>query len=529
MVAGAERWIERCRHGSADPRVACALGEIEFVILLLGAAAIFVRLADSISVPYPIVLVIGGLAIGLAPGLPDLDLDPDVVFLVFLPPLLHAAAWTSSPRELRAEVRPLALLSIGLVLATMCAVAVVAHAMVPGMSWEAAFLLGAIVGPTDPVAAIATFSRIGVPARVRLLVEGEAMINDGTALVAYGVALEVIRTGAFSAADALLDFVFSAAGGIVVGLAAGWVGTQVVRRQSDVALSIFVTVIVAYASYIGAEEIGASGALAAVGSGIYSGWNAHSAMDAGTRLSATAFWAVMIFGLEALLFVLLGLQAPQLAEELDVGELALQALIVALTVITVRMAWSAVPWGGFGDSARERIAVGWAGMRGAISLAAALAVPIAVQERPEILLLTFGVILVTLLGQGLTLAPLMRLLRLPGANPFAPDEATARLELAQAALDRLDELEEEGAAAEPLRRLRELYRTRFAVCVAVLGGGELPEDGRGKLREYGAMRRELIGVERASLLALRNDGRVRQDVVRRVERDLDLDESRIRT
>jgi Na+/H+ antiporter len=505
------------------------LGDIEFVILLLGAAAILVRLAWSISVPYPIVLVVGGLAIGLVPSLPDLELDPDVVFVVFLPPLLHAAAWQSSPHELLAEVRPLALLSIGLVLATMCAVAVVAHAVVPGMSWEAAFVLGAVVGPTDPVAAIATFSRIGVPARVRLLVEGEAMINDGTALVAYRVALVAAVEGTFSAGDALLDFVLSAAGGVAIGVAVGWLGTQVIRRQSDVALSIFVTVIVAYGSYVVAEELHVSGVLAAVGSGIYSGWNAHSSMDAGTRLSGIAFWGVMIFGLEALLFVLLGLQAPQVADDIDTGELALQALAVAFTVIAVRMAWSAIPVGGFGDGARERIAVGWAGMRGAISLAAAFAVPIEVEERPEILLLTFGVILVTLVGQGLTLAPLLKLLNLPAANPWSPDEALARLEAAQAALDRLDELEEEGAAAEPLRRLRELYRTRFALCVAVLGGGELPEDGRAELREYGAMRRELIAVERASLLALRNEGRVRQEIVRKVERDLDLDEARVRS
>jgi len=504
------------------------VGDIEFVILLLGAAAILVRLAELISVPYPIVLVVGGLAIGLVPGLRDLDLDPHVVFVVFLPPLLHAAGWQSSPRELLAELRPLALLAVGLVLATMGAVAVVAHAIVPGMSWEAAFVLGAIVGPTDPVSATATFSRIGAPARVRLLVEGEAMINDGTALVAYRVALVAATTGAFSAGDALLDFLVSASGGIAVGLAAGWLGTQAVRRQSDVALSIFITVIVAYGSYIVAEEIGVSGVLAAVASGIYSGWNAHSAMDAGTRLSGVAFWGVMVFGLEALLFVLLGLQAPRLAQELDIGALALQALVVALTVIAVRMAWTAIPFGSIGNGARERIAVGWAGMRGAISLAAALAVPIEVQERPQILLLTFGVIAVTLLGQGLTLAPLLRRLGLPGANPFSPDEATARLEAAQAALDRLDELEDEGAAAEPLRRLRELYRMRFAVCVAVLGGGELPEDGRRELREYGAMRRELIAVERASLLALRNDGRVRQDVVRSAERELDLDEARLR-
>jgi Na+/H+ antiporter len=504
------------------------VGDIEFVILLLGAAAVLVRLAWSISVPYPIVLVVGGLAIGLVPGLPELELEPDVVFLVFLPPLLHAAAWQSSPRELRAEIRPLALLSVGLVLVTMCVVAVVAHAMVPGMSWEAAFVLGAVVGPTDPIAAIATFARVGAPPRVRLLVEGEAMINDGTALVAYRVALVAAIEGTFSFGEALLDFVVSAAGGVAVGLAIAWLGAHVIRRQTDVALSIFVTVIVAYSSYIVAEEIEVSGVLGAVSSGIYSGWNAHSFMDAGTRLSGVAFWRVMVFGLEALLFVFLGLQAPQLADELDVGALALQALVVALCVIVVRMAWATMPGGGFGETLRERIAVGWSGMRGAISLAAALAVPVAVEERPEILLLTFGVIAVTLLGQGLTLPPLLALLALPGTSPFSPDEALARLEAAQAALDRLDELEEEGAAAEPLRRLRELYRTRFEVCVAVLGGGELPEDGHRELTEYGAMRRELIAVERAALLALRDGSHVPLEVVRRVERDLDLDEARIR-
>ncbi len=504
------------------------MGDIEFLILLLAAAAVLVRLADTISVPYPIVLVVGGLAIGLVPALPDLVLDPDVVFLVFLPPLLLAAGWNASPRELKAEVRPLALLAFGLVLATMAGVAVVAHAIVPGMSWEAAFVLGAVVGPTDPVSATATFSRIGAPARLRLLVEGEAMINDGTALVAYRVALVAAVEGTFSFGHAALDFVFSAAGGVLVGVALGWLSIEVIKRQTDEALTIFFTVITAYASYIIGEELHVSGVLAAVATGIYSGWNVHTAMDAGTRLSGIAFWRVMIFGLEAMLFVLLGLQAPQLAEEIDVGSLAIPALLVALTVIAIRMVWAMIPGGGFGDNPRERIAVGWAGMRGAISLAAALAVPHEVAERPEILLITFGVILVTLLGQGLTLAPLLHRLALPDANRWSPDEAMVRLEAAQAALDRLEELEDDGAAEEPLRRLRDLYRQRFAMCVAVLGGGDVSEDGRRDLREYGAMRQELIAVERASLLALRNEGKVAPDVVRKVERDLDLDEARIR-
>ena len=393
------------------------MGDIEFVILLLAAAAVCVRLAEFIHVPYPIVLVVGGLAIGFTPGLPGLELDPDLVFLVFLPPLLFSAAWYTSPKELAAEARPLALLAVGLVLATMAAVAVLAHAIVPGMSWEAAFVLGAIVGPTDPVSATATFARIGAPARVRRLVEGEALINDGTALVAYRVALVAAVEGTFSAPDAVLEFVVNGAGGIAIGLAVGALSIVAIRRQSDVALSIFLSVITAYAAYIVAEELHVSGVLATVAAGIVSGWNAHTTLDANTRLSGVAFWGVMTFGLEALLFILLGLQVPELADELDVGSLALAAVGVSGCVIAVRMAWMLIPFSGFGDTVRERLVVGWAGMRGAISLAAALAVPTSVPERPEILLVTFGVIGVTLLGQGLTLGPLLKKLRLPRAEP----------------------------------------------------------------------------------------------------------------
>ena len=302
--------------------------------------------------PFPIVLVLGGLAIGLTPGLPDLELDPDIVFLVFLPPLLFSAAWYASPQELAAEARPLALLAVGLVLATMAAVAVLAHAIVPGMSWEAAFVLGAIVGPTDPVSATATFARIGAPARVRLLVEGEALINDGTALVAYRVALVAAVEGTFSAPDAVLEFIANGVGGIAIGLAVGVLGIIAIRRQSDEAVSIFLSVITAYAAYILAEEAHVSGVLATVAAGMVSGWNAHKFLDASTRLSGIAFWRVMTFGLEALLFILLGLQAPALADELDIGSLALSALAVALCVVAVRMAWMLIPFSGFATRAR---------------------------------------------------------------------------------------------------------------------------------------------------------------------------------
>ena len=324
--------------------------------------------------PYPIVLVVGGLAIGLVPALPDLELDPDVVFLVFLPPLLHAAGWYSSPRELAAEVRPLALLSVGLVLATMVAVAVVAHAIVPGMSWEAAFVLGAIVGPTDPVAATATFSRIGAPARVRLLVEGEAMINDGTALVAYRVALVAAVEGTFSLGDALLDFVYSAAGGVAVGLAVGWLGLQVIRRQSDVALSIFVTVIVAYASYVarrGAARLGRARRR-----------RQRHLLAAGTRTGDRRRHAPVRRrvlgrdGLRARGAAVRPARAAGAAGRRGDRRRRARAAGARRRARGDRRAdgLGAVPAGGFGDTARERIAVGWAGMRGAISLAAALAV-----------------------------------------------------------------------------------------------------------------------------------------------------------
>jgi len=234
------------------------------------------------------------------------------------------------------------------------------------------------------------------------------------------VALTAAIHGTFSAGEAVLDFFFSAIGGVVIGLALGWLFRQLIRRQTDVALSILISVLAAYAGYIVAEEAHVSGVLGAVVGGVYSGWHSHETIDAGTRLSAIAFWQVMTLGLEALLFILLGLQAPTLADQLDIGSLAGQALVVALAVVAVRMLFVLVPGGRFGDTLKERLVVGWAGMRGAISLAAALSVPLSVQERPEILLITFGVITVTLLGQGLTLSPLLKALRLPAENRWSP-------------------------------------------------------------------------------------------------------------
>ena len=512
------------------------MGDIQFLLVLLIAAAALVRLADFVNVPAPIVLVLGGLGIALIPGLPRIALPPDVVFLIFLPPLVQAAGWLSSPQQLRAVVRPLGVLAVGLVFATAAAVAVVAHALVPQMSWAAAGVLGAILAPTDVVAPAATFARLQVPERLRLIVEGESMINDGTALVLFRIAVGIATGGAFSVAGASLEFLANIVGGVLVGLAVGWIAMQVMRRQTDTPLVILISVLQAYGAYIGAEEIHVSGILAAVVAGLYGGYAMPQALGADTRLTALAFWQVFVFGLEVTLFVLLGLQLPTIVEAFDespagIAELAGAALAIAAAMIALRMAVVFAMGRQAGDDWRERLIVGWSGMRGAVSLAAALSVPLAVDERPEIVFLTFALILITLVGQGLTLPLLLRRLRIREGRPWTEEEAAARMEAAQAALDRLDEIEEEeGAAEEQLRRLRDLYRSRFRICAAVLGGEDPGAAAREeRLGHYGRLRRELIGIEREALNGLRTEGRLRTQTLQQINRDLDLEEARVRT
>ncbi len=385
------------------------VANVEYVLVLLIAAALLVRVAEFGKVPAPIVLVLGGLGIALLPGVKAIELEPDVIFLVFLPPLVYAAGWRTSPHELRALVRPLALLSVGLVFLTAGVVAVVAHALVPGIGWAGAAVLGAVLAPTDAVSATSIFRRLGAPERVRLLVEGESMINDGTALVIYRIAVGVAAGGAFSAGDAVLEFVVIAAGGVLAGLLVGVLSDLVVRRQSDAGLVIFISVLTAYSAYIGAEQIHVSGILAAVFAGLYAGYQSGRSLDADTRLAAVAFWGVSIFALEITLFVLLGLQLPTIVDALEqsssgVGELLLPAAAIAVASIGARLAFVFAMRTDAGDTAGQRFAVGWSGMRGAVSLAAALAIPLDVPGRPQIVFLSFALILITLVGQGLLAA-----------------------------------------------------------------------------------------------------------------------------
>jgi CPA1 family monovalent cation:H+ antiporter len=512
------------------------VGNVEYVLVLLIAATLLVRIAEFGKVPAPIVLVLGGLAIALLPGVKTIELDPDVVFLVFLPPLVYAAGWRTSPHELRALTRPLGLLSVGLVFLTAAVVAAVAHALVPGLGWAGAAVLGALLAPTDAVAATSIFRRLGAPERVRLLVEGESMLNDGTALVLYRIAVGVATGGAFSAGGAALEFLGVAAGGVLAGLAVGLLSDLVVRRQTDTGLVIVLTVLTAYSAYIGAEEAHVSGILAAVVAGLYAGYQSPISLDADTRLSAIAFWGVSVFALEITIFVLLGLQLPSIVDSLEqtssgVGELLPPALAIAAASIAARLGFVFAMGADAGETAGQRFAVGWSGMRGAVSLAAALAVPLDVPGRPQIVFLAFALILITLVGQGLSLPFVVRALGLEEPRRWSDEEAVARMEAAQAALDRLDEIEEEGRASESqLRRLRDLYRARFRMCAAVLGGEDPDAAAREqRIADYGELRRELIGIERETLLSLRGSGRLPQQTMRQVERDLDLEEARIRS
>jgi CPA1 family monovalent cation:H+ antiporter len=528
------------------------VNDIETLIVLVAAAIVLVRLADLVSIPYPIVLVLGGLGIGFIPGGPNLQLQPDVVFLVFLPPILQSAGYWASPRELRSELLPLTWLVIGLTLATMVAVAVAAETVIPSINWAEAFVLGAIVAPTDPVSAIATFQRVGISDRVASLVEGESMVNDAVALVSYKVALVAVVSGAFTAGTVLDDLILAVLGGIAVGLAIAWLAARALRRLDDPPLAIVLTVLTAYASFALADGIGASGVLAAVTSGLYSGWRSHEIFDADTRLNAQAFWRVLIFALNAILFVLVGLQFPdvlrRVGEQFSAGEIVGYGLLVSAVVIVVRMVWQFLPgslgrilegargWSP-GEDWRENVLIGWSGMRGAVSLAAALAIPFqldsgaAFGSRDLIIYLTVAVILCTLVGQGLTLPYVVRRLGLGAHEAWSPDEAVARLASAQAALDRLEEIEamEEGVPENVVQRLREIYQARFARCVAALSGEDREIPIEDPLTGYRRVREDLIDKERVALLEMRDDGRIKQDLFRRIQADLDLDEARLST
>ena len=392
-------------------------------------------LVPKLKIPYPILLVLGGLALGFVPGLPEIDLPPDLVLVGVLPPLLYGAAFFTSLRDLRANLRPVGLLAVGLVLLTIVVVAVVAHAIVPELPWAAAFVLGAVVSPTDPIAATAIMHRLGVPRRVVHIVEGESLVNDGTALVAYRFAVVAAVSGAFSIWEAGFSFVLNVAGGVAVGIGVGWIVRKLRQRLDFPPAEVTISLLTGYFAYIPAELIGVSAVIAAVTAGVYLGWYTPELTTAEVRLMGESAWEIVTFMLNALLFTLIGLQLPGILDELDAystADLLWWAAAIWLTVLLVRVLW-AYPSAWLPRKLSRRIRerdpmppvswlalISWAGMRGGVSLAAALAIPLTTDAgepfpgRNLILFLTFAVIFGTLVIQGLTLPAVIRLLRARG-------------------------------------------------------------------------------------------------------------------
>jgi monovalent cation/hydrogen antiporter len=519
--------------------------QLVLLALLISVVALLVS-APVLRIPYPILLVLGGLALGFVPGIPALQLPPEVVLVAVLPPLLYSSAFFTSLRDLRANARAIGILAIGLVVATTCTVAVVAHAAIDGLSWSAAFVLGAVVAPTDPLAATAIMRRLGVRRRLVSIVESESLVNDGTALVLYRVAVVAVVSGTFSVWDASWRFAWSVLGGIGIGLVAGFLIAAVRRRLDNPPVEVTISLMTGYAAFIPANAAGASGVLAAVTAGVYLGWRTPELTSVQTRLQGFAIWEILHFVLNTLLFALVGLQLSRILDTLtgrSARELALYALLVTGTVIVTRIMWLPVfthlprwLWNSARTPAKplsHTFLISWSGMRGAVSLAAALAIPLTTDaggvfpDRDLIIFLTFCVILGTLVVQGLSLPLVIRMLRIEPDHTEEAEDAKARIRAAEAALVRLDELlEEEWVREDTAQRLRGLYgfrRDRFA--------SRFDQDSDGAIEEqsqaYQRLRRELLAAERAAVTELGRRGMISGDVVNRVRRDLDLKDARL--
>jgi CPA1 family monovalent cation:H+ antiporter len=520
-----------------------AMEHIETVIVsLLVAVAVLGALATRIGVPYPILLVLGGLVLGFVPGIPEVRLQPDLVLVVFLPPLLYSSAFFANLRELRADARAITLLSTVLVLVTATAVAVAVHALVHGVPWAACFAFGAIVAPTDPVAATTIARRLNLPRRMVNVLEGESLVNDATALVAYRIAVGAIGGGAFSILDAGFEFVAGAAGGAAIGLLVARVIAEIRRRLDDPPIEITLSLLSGYAAYVPADALGASGVIAAVTAGIALGWWAPGIASPLVRQQGFALWSLLTFLLNAVLFILIGLQLPTILDGLR-GESPLLLLGVACAVSAVvagtRMAWIlATPYivrgldrrasqRGRRVAWRTRIVMGWSGMRGAVSLAAALALPADTPQRDLLVFLTFAVIFATLVLQGLTLPAVIRRLGIHDDGGEAQEELRARLTATQAALARIEELgAEDWTRDDTSERMTALYEYRRRRLKA--RAGKIEDEGyEDRSQNYQRMVREVLDAQRRAIVELRNEGVISNDVMHRIERELDLEDQRL--
>jgi len=524
------------------------LKPIETLVLLLCAVVGVVLIGARVKVPYPIALVIGGLCISLIPGLPQVGINPELVFLFFLPPLLYAAAWFTSWHEFKANLRAIFLLAIGLVLFTTLVTGVVIHALIPELPLAIAFAFGAIVSPPDAVAATAIASHMRLPKRIVTVLEGESLINDATGLVALRFALAAAASGTFSLAHAAAQFLWVASAGLGLGLAVAIIMERVMRRIKDDALIITVSLLIPYIAYLPAERLHVSGVLATVAAGIYGGWKGPELLAASTRLSAVAVWSMLVFVFNCFLFILIGLQLPGVLRQLSqysTGQLLAYGAIASAVVIVIRPIWvfpgtwlprllsrrlrqrdPVPPW-------RHIFIVAWSGMRGVVSLAAALALPmtlpnnLALPGRNLVIFLTFCVILSTLVLQGLSLPLIIRRLGVEGRSDDH-DEREVRLKLAHAALARLNQLGENSTISEQaLQRVTTTYQERIQHLNDQLADvlGWSPD--RERLIATRRLWLEALRAERQELIKLRRGHQVDEELMHRLEREMDLEETRI--
>jgi CPA1 family monovalent cation:H+ antiporter len=517
----------------------------ELILICLVAVALLAIVARKIRIPYPILLTLGGLILALVPGLPEIQLEPQLVFSLFLPPLIYPAAVYTSWRDFRANLRSILPMAIVLVLLTMIATAVLLHALV-GLPLAVGFVFGAIISPPDAVAALAVTQHLRVPRKIIVILEGESLVNDATSFISFRFAVAAVMTGSFSLGQAGLRFVFVAAGGIAVGLAVGWLATQVQKRLDDPPVQTMFSLLTPYVAYFAGEMLHVSGILAVVIAGMYYGWRVPRVLSGRMRLQAVPVWEMVVFILNGVLFMLIGLQLPQVIHSLPQGSalgIAKLAVWVVAALVVTRFIWmfaatylprlvspgfrrrNRAPW-------QHTALIAWTGMRGADSLAGALAIPFVLPSgqpfpgRDLILLLTFMVIFGTLVLQGLTLMPLTRWLGIVDDNVTEKEERLARLKANEAALAHVDAMESlNHARPKTVERLRSEYLDRIEQLRAE--GPHAKGISRLFSRDFEELSREALETERETVIALRNEEIINDQALRRIQHDIDLAEARL--
>jgi monovalent cation/hydrogen antiporter len=521
---------------------------VQILVLLLAVVAAVAAAAARLKVPPAILLVLTGVVLAVVPGLPALELDPELVLLLILPPVIYSSAVAMSWREFRFNLRPITLLAFGCVVFTTVAVAAAAHLLL-GLAWPVGFVLGAIVSPPDAVAPLAVARRLQIPRRILIILEGEGLANDATALILYRFAVAAVSAGLFSLSEAAGVFALIVAGEIVWGIGVGWLMLRLRRWVGDPLIEITLSVLTPFLAFWPPEYLGGSGVLATVTTGLYISWNGLRLISAMTRLQGIFFWNFFVYLIEGTVFLITGLQARTLLSRIGhypVSELVIAAAIISIVVIVARFVWiypaTYLPrW--LSPSLRRRdpsppwqwpFALAFTGVRGIVSLAAALAIPFATSsgqpfpDRDLILFLTFSVILVTLVGQGLLLPLVIRALGLAHAghrerHDDRAEEQQARQLAVETVIAHLEQLaSDRGLSDEIVEPLRLHHRERLR---QIKNQGDSDGERQKLTRLQDEIQLSLIGVERQLINELFRSGKLKDEARRRIERQLDLREA----